>query len=84
MNVFIFSTLLAAVFLTACSCHRQTSARRTSFVTRSQIGRICDEIGTLKEEIWTLKGEIVTLKNENSNQQKEISMLHSKIDIQGK
>ena len=84
MNVFIFSTLLAAVFLTACSCHRQTSVRRASLVTRSQIGRICNEIGTLKEEI-------VTLKNENSNQQKEISMLQqqnielqSRIDNQGK
>ena len=73
MNIFMVSVFLAAV--TVCSSHRQTSRGRTSFVTRAQIGRICNEIVTLKEEIGTLK-------EENGNQQKEIVSLKEEIGQQ--
>ena len=70
MEVFIVSTLLAAVYLTVCSYHRPTCARRTSFVTRAQIRRICREIGTLKEEISQLQEQTIELQNRIDSQGK--------------
>ena len=75
MNIFVVSALLAAVYLTVCSCHRPTSRRRTSFVTRSQIGRICDEIVALKEEIGQQKAEISQLQLQNIQLQNRIEDL---------
>ena len=83
MNMFIVSVLLAAVYLTGCSSHRPTSRGRTSFVTRAQIGRICNEIVTLREEIGNQQkeiGQIVTLKEEISQLQQQNTELQNRIE----
>ena len=76
MNIFIVSVLLAAVYLTACSSHRATSRKRTSFVTGAQFKGICGEIVTLKQQNIELQNKIdqqnIELQNKIDQQNIEL------------